>query len=399
MNLTAGSKLGAYEITGPLGAGGQGEVYKAMDTRLNRAVAVKILPPHLSERPDLKQRFEREAQTIASLNHPHICTLYDVGNQDGIDYLVMEYIEGETLAERLRRGPLPIADALARALEIADALDKAHREGVVHRDLKPGNIMLTKAGAKLLDFGLAKLRAPDGAASAPMTASAMPTDARSLTLAGTILGTLQYMAPEQLEGKDADARSDIFAFGTTLYEMISGKKAFEGKSQVRLMAAILEDEPVPLSTIQPLVPKELERFISACLAKDPGERWQTVRDMLRDLKRIRENAAPLLPLAEARRSRWSVVRKAVNAVHVLITIALLVTIGWIYFRAAAPSPITRFQVTLPERTSFNSPLAGQVATNSGTISPDGTRMVWAPRMQRGKSSCGYVPSTRLRLNR
>ena len=257
MSLTIGSKLGAYEVTGPLGAGGQGEVYKAMDTRLNRAVAIKILPQQFSESPDLKQRFEREAQTIASLNHPHICTLYDVGHQDGIDFLIMEYLEGETLADRLRRGPLPLGEALARALEIADALDKAHHQGVVHRDLKPGNIMLTRAGAKLLDFGLAKLRAPDAAASAPVTVSAMPTDARSLTMAGTVLGTLQYMSPEQLEGKDADARSDIFAFGTTLYEMISGKKAFEGKSQVRLMAAILEDDPVPLSTVQPLAPKEL----------------------------------------------------------------------------------------------------------------------------------------------
>jgi eukaryotic-like serine/threonine-protein kinase len=385
MSLTAGSKLGAYEITGPLGAGGQGEVYKAIDTRLNRAVAVKILPQHSADNPDVKQRFMREAQTLASLSHPHICPIFDVGRHDGIDFIVMEYIEGETLAERLRRGPLPLSEALARAIEIADALDKAHHVGVVHRDLKPGNIMLTKSGAKLLDFGLAKLHTPDSAASAPLTVSAMPTDARSLTLAGTILGTLQYMAPEQLEGKEADARSDIFAFGTTLYEMVSGKKAFEGKSHVRLMAAILEDDPVPLSTIQPMAPKELERFISTCLNKDPEERWQTAREMLRELKWFRENAAQPLAPAEARHSRWTVARKAVIAVHVLLTIALLATVGWIYFRATAPVPVTRFQVTLAEGTSFSSATAGQIATNSGTISPDGTRMVWGASDASGKT--------------
>ena len=242
--LASGVRLGPYEILAPIGAGGMGEVYKARDTRLNRTVAVKILPQHIADTPELKQRFEREAQAIAALNHPHICTLYDVGQHEGTEYLVMEYIEGESLALRLARGPMPMNEALDRAGEIADALDTAHRHGIVHRDLKPGNIMLTKAGAKLLDFGLAKLRVPDGAA-APMAATAMPTDARALTMAGAVLGTLQYMSPEQLEGKEADSRTDIFSFGATLYEMVAGRKAFEGKSQVRLMAAILEDEPVP----------------------------------------------------------------------------------------------------------------------------------------------------------
>ena len=229
MALIAGSRLGPYEIQYPLGAGGMGEVYKARDTRLDRTVAIKVLPSHVAADPDLRERFEREARAVAALNHPHICTLHDVGQQDGIDYLVMEYLDGETLAQRLEKGALPLDQVLHYAIQIADALDKAHRQGIVHRDFKPGNIMLTKSGVKLLDFGLAKLAPAAHVGIAGMTGAATQTS--PLTGQGTILGTLQYMAPEQLEGKEADARTDIFAFGAVVYEMVTGKKAFEGKSQ------------------------------------------------------------------------------------------------------------------------------------------------------------------------
>ncbi len=231
MSLSPGTRLGPYEIISPLGAGGMGEVYRGKDTRLDRTVAIKVLPAHLAGEPERRQRFEREARAVSSLSHPHICTLHDVGHQDGVDFLVMEYLEGETLAERLARGALPTDQVLRYGVEIADALDKAHRHGVVHRDLKPGNIMLTKSGAKLLDFGLAKLKETEsGQVLAGL--SALPTEGgRGLTAEGTILGTFQYMAPEQLEGKEADARADIFAFGVVVYEMATGRKAFEGKSQ------------------------------------------------------------------------------------------------------------------------------------------------------------------------
>src|ERR1700730_9061955 len=249
MSLSVGTILGPYEILAPLGPGGRGEVYRANDRRLKRIVAIKILPANIGTDPAAKQRFEREAKTISSLNHPHICVLYDIGHQDGVDYVVMEYVEGETLAARLEKGPLPLDQVLRYAIEIADALDKAHRKGVTHRDLKPGNIMLTKSGSKLLDFGLAKLR-QDAAPATPL--SQLPTGKDPITAQGTILGTLQYMAPEQLEGKEADARTDIFAFGVVVYEMATGKKAFEGKSQASLIAAILEREPPAMSSLQPM---------------------------------------------------------------------------------------------------------------------------------------------------
>jgi len=256
MPLEPGIRLGPYEIVGLIGAGGMGEVYRARDTRLERTVAIKILPESLAGDPQFRERFDREARAISQLDHPHICALYDVGEADGTAFLVMQYLDGETLADRLARGPVPFDQALRTAIEIAGALDKAHRSGIVHRDLKPANVMLAKAGAKLLDFGLAKTTAP---AVSTTALSMLPTTPPNLTAQGTILGTFQYMAPEQIEGLEADARTDIFAFGPTLYEMLSGKKAFEGKSQVRLMAAILEDEPKPLTTIQPLASKDLER--------------------------------------------------------------------------------------------------------------------------------------------
>ena len=261
MPLTSGTKLGPYEIQSPLGAGGMGEVYRARDTRLDRTVAVKILPAHLSSNPEAKQRFEREARVISSLNHAHICTLHDVGDQDGTSYLVMEYVQGDTLEYRLQKGPLPLKQALECGMQICDALEKAHRAGVVHRDLKPGNIMLTPSGAKLLDFGLAKpagILPPNASNLTPssptMHMSALAAPVGSLTQQGTIVGTFQYMAPEVLQGQEADARSDIFSFGAVLYEMVAGKRAFEGKSQISVASAILEKEPEPISKFSRWLP-------------------------------------------------------------------------------------------------------------------------------------------------
>ncbi len=284
MALTAGTRLGPYEIGDQLGAGGMGEVYRATDTRLDRTVAIKVLPEHLADDPQRRERFEREAKAVSSLNHPHICTLHDVGEQDGVHYLVMELVEGDTLAARLEKGRLPLDQALEYAIQIADALDKAHRQGVVHRDLKPGNIMLTKsAGVKLLDFGLAKLKGDAGAVS-PL--SQMPTQDLSapLTAEGTIIGTLQYMAPEQLEGKEADARTDIFAFGAVVYEMVTGKKAFEGSTQASLVGAIMNHQPAPVAEVQPVSPPMLDHVITACLAKNPEDRCQNAADLRRELK-------------------------------------------------------------------------------------------------------------------
>src|ERR1700732_2009544 len=279
-----GQRLGPYSMVEKIGAGGMGEVYRARDTRLNRIVAIKVRPAHLADDPERRERFEREARTIASLNHPHICVLHDIGRQDGIDFLVMEYLEGETLAQRLQKGPLPLEQVLQYAIEIADALDKAHRKGVTHRDLKPGNIMLTKSGTKLLDFGLAKLK--HEVAPANVQLSQLPTANDPLTAQGTIVGTLQYMAPEQLEEKEVDARADIFAFGAVVYEMATGKRAFEGKSQASVIGAILKDDPPPISSLQPMTPLALDRVVKKCLAKGPAKSWQGANDLCDELRWI-----------------------------------------------------------------------------------------------------------------
>lgn len=283
MTLSPGTTLGPYEIVGIAGSGGMGEVYRAKDKRLDRTVAIKVLPSHFSSNSDLRQRFHREAKAISNLNHPHICTLYDVGEQDGMDFLIMEYLDGETLANRLKKGALSLELTLSLSTQIADALDKAHRSGIVHRDLKPGNIMITKSGVKLLDFGLAKFQAV-GSDQMISSVSALATHAKELTAEGTILGTLQYMSPEQLEGKDTDARTDIFAFGAVMYELITGKKAFEGKSQASLIAAILEKNPVPMNEIQPMTPPILDRIVRKCLEKEPDQRWQSAADLASELK-------------------------------------------------------------------------------------------------------------------
>src|SRR5262245_32381453 len=298
MPFGPGTRLGPYEIVSPLGAGGMGEVYRARDTRLNRSVAVKVLPPELASDPDRRSRFEREAHAIAALSHPHICTIFDVGRENGTDYLVMELLEGETLADRLagqsRRSssagdgrakaerPLPIPEVLRYATEIADALDKAHRAGIVHRDLKPANIMLTKSGAKLLDFGLAKLKGP--AVPISMTAIEQATTTGGpRTTSGTILGTVHYMSPEQVEGREADARSDIWAFGVVMYEMVTGSRPFDGESSASVIGAILKDTPPLPSTRQPLAPASLDHVVERCLDKDSDERWQSAGDVKREL--------------------------------------------------------------------------------------------------------------------
>ena len=293
-----GQQIGAYKIVSFLGAGGMGEVYRAVDTRLNRTVAIKRLPAHLSIRPDLRKRFEREARAISNLNHPHICTLYDIGQHDGIDFLVMEYLDGETLAERLKMGPLPLSQVLRYATQISDALAQAHRQGVVHRDLKPGNIMLTTRGAKLLDFGLAKLESEPQVSGLSSTVAAA-AEGKSLTAEGLILGTLEYMAPEQLEGREVDARTDVFSLGTVIYEMATGRKAFTGDSKASVIVRILTGEPPLVTSLQPLTPPELEEVVQKCLRKEPAQRWQNGAEVANRLGQISGNAptlSTLLPL-------------------------------------------------------------------------------------------------------
>jgi len=368
MPLLAGSRLGPYEILAPLGAGGMGEVYKARDTRLDRTVAVKILPSHLSSSSESRQRFEREAKTISKLSHPHICALYDVGNQDGVEFLVMEYLEGETLADRLAKGALPLEQTLRFGVEIADALEKAHRQGIVHRDLKPGNVMLTKSGVKLLDFGLAKAFVSDTAAGSVTSA---PTTGADLTRDGTILGTVSYMAPEQIEGKGVDARTDIFAFGILLYEMTTGRRAFTGTSQASIFSAILRDEPPLVSSVVRLCPRGLDRLIRTCLAKDPGERWQSAHDVGLQLRAIAEGAAPPGPaettprVARSRFLPWLVA--AVAALAVSLAVLWLARVP----RAQAPQTI-RFSVPPPANGAFSF----FVEASFLVVSPDGSRLAY-----------------------
>ncbi len=363
MTLASGTRLGPYEIVSALGAGGMGEVYRANDTRLGRAVAVKVLPSHLSADADLKARFEREAKAISQLTHPHICTLYDVGSEGGVEYLVMELLEGQTLAERLEKGPLPTEQVLRFGVEIADALDKAHRAGIVHRDLKPGNVMLTKSGVKLLDFGLAKAVA---SSSPDVQLSSLPTQTEQpLTERGTILGTFQYMSPEQLEGKDADPRSDIFAFGCVLYEMATAKKAFTGGSRVSLISSILRDDPRPISSIAPMTPPAIDRVLKNCLAKDPEDRWQSAHDVMSELRWIAEagsqaGAPAIVATKRKNRERLAWIVAAAGAVA-----ALLFAAGYFRRSPREARPIIATLVS-PEKL-FISDLA---------LSPDGSKLAF-----------------------
>jgi len=392
MTLTSGAKLGPYEIQSPLGAGGMGEVYRALDTRLDRIVAIKILASHLSSSPELKQRMEREARAISSMNHPNICHLYDIGSQNGTDYLVMEFLEGETLAERLKKGALPLNEILRIGIAIAEALAVAHRQGIVHRDLKPGNVMLTPGGAKLMDFGLAKplgTQTASSASGAAPTFTAMPTvsDASPLsplTTAGSIIGTIQYMSPEQIEGKEADARSDIFAFGSVLYEMVTGKRPFAGKSQISLASSILESEPEPISALKPLISPALEHVVTTCLQKNPEDRFQTAHDIKLELQWIATErpaaaaaAAPVEPPTSRGRERvgWAA---AVVAALVLGGIA-----GILLYRTPPSTRVLRTVINPPEKTTLN--LTGDAA-GPPVLSPDGTSMVFTAAGADGKTS-------------
>src|SRR5512132_936679 len=354
MTLAAGTRLGPYELGAPIGAGGMGEVYRAKDTRLDRTVAVKVLPEHLSASPESRQRFEREAKTISQLSHPHICALYDVGNQDGVEFLVMEYLEGETLSDRLLKGALSFEQVLRFGIEIADALDKAHRQGIVHRDLKPGNVMITKSGVKLLDFGLAKAVAP----ATPQQMTSFPTQ-QALTQEGTILGTFQYMAPEQLEGREADARTDIFAFGAVLYETATGKKAFSGKSQASLISSIMGTEPPPVSTVAPMTPPAFDRVVRACLAKDPDDRWQTAHDVMLELKWVAEGGSAVglpAPVVAKRRNRERLAWSTAGLLAVFAAAVVFVDVG----RAPDSVVLVRASILPPPGTIFN-PIDGPVA--------------------------------------
>src|SRR5580704_3393481 len=341
MALTSGTKLGPYQIESLLGAGGMGEVYRARDTRLDRTVAIKILTQGVADTPEVRQRFEREARAVSSLSHPHICVLYDVGNQDGIEYLVMEYLEGETLAARITKGSLTTAELLRYASQIADALDKAHRQGIVHRDLKPANVMLTKTGAKLLDFGLAK-----GEEIFRGDIDSSPTVSRPLTVQGSIVGTMQYMSPEQLEGKTVDARSDIFSFGAMLYEMATGSKAFQAKSQASLIAAILKEEPRPMRELQPMTPPALEHIVKACLAKDPDERPQRAHDLKLEFDWIRESSGishVALPAVERSSSR----RQTAGIILASAVCTLLVVGALAFMFRPQPAPAERLEFSIP----------------------------------------------------
>jgi Tol biopolymer transport system component len=363
MPLAAGTKLGPYEVLAPIGAGGMGEVYRATDTRLNRTVAIKVLPPQFTNNIEMKQRFDREAQVIAGLNHPHICTLYDIGRQEGTDFLVMEYLEGETLSHRLERGPLPLDEALKVGLAVADALDKAHGQGITHRDLKPGNIMLTAGGAKLLDFGLAKLEQPAQSGDPRKTPASL-----SATAPGMILGTLQYMAPEQLEGKEADARTDIFAFGSVLYEMLTGRKAFEGKSQPHLIAAIMSVEPDAISKSKLGTPPALEFLVKRCLAKDPEQRLQTATDLVAELEWI---AGGTTESGAATRAGTSTARR-IPLPYVALVVAVLFAIGV----AAAPLLVAR-PPNAREETRFLISVPNMPVVEALAISPDGRQVAYS----------------------
>jgi serine/threonine protein kinase len=366
-----GRVFACYELKGLIAAGGMGEVYRAVDTRLNRTVAIKTLPEHLSNDPERRERFTREAKIVSSLNHPHICTLHDVGMQDGIQYLVMEHIEGETLRKRLERGPLPLARALEYAIQICDALDKAHRRGVIHRDLNPANVMLTATGVKLLDFGLAGPRTPGGA-----TALEIPTERRSegLTADGTIMGTLPYISPEQLEGKPADVRADIFAFGAVAYEMITGIRAFGGESQTELISAILRDDPQPIAELVADVPLTLAQSLSRCLAKDPEERWQTANDLLFQLRSIASSPAALdARESAARHSRRRIERALWTTVVVASMVGMFL---WARSRdVRSPDPVKgataiRYKLFPADGTAFYSSSDLPFA-----LSPDGRHIV------------------------
>ncbi len=396
MALTSGTKLGPYEIQSPLGAGGMGEVYRGRDTRLDRTVAIKVLASHLSSSPELKQRMEREARAISSLNHPHICHLYDIGSQDGTDYLVMEFLEGETLADRLRKGAMPLNEIYKIGIAVAEALAVAHRQGIVHRDLKPGNIMLTQGGAKLMDFGLAKPLGLPTAASGTVpafTAAATmsgPSPMTPLTTAGSIVGTIQYMSPEQIEGKDADARSDIFALGAVLYEMAAGKRPFEGKSQISLASSILEKEPDAISTVKPATPPAFEHVVTTCLQKNPEERFQTAHDIKLELQWVAADKS--VPPATATPQATANPRERLLWAIAMVVAVGLALAGGSFLRRSPSEASIRAVIDPPEKAVLN--LTGDAA-GPPVLSPDGTSIAFAATGADGKTLLWVRPMNSL----
>ena len=389
MPLTPGSKLGPYEIQSSLGAGGMGEVYSARDTRLDRTVAIKILPEHLSEKPEAHARFEREARAVSSLNHPNICQLYDVGEQNGVRYIVMEYLQGETLADRLKKGALPLELLTRVGAEIGDGLQCAHRSGIVHRDLKPGNIMLTKSGAKILDFGLAKGGTVTGSAHDLMVTLSSPALSDPLTAEGSLVGTFQYMAPEQVEGKEATASSDIFSFGSVLYEMATSKRAFEGKSQISVASSILEKDPPPVVTVVPTAPPALDHVIRGCLAKDPDARWHSAGDVARELRwiatstgsssQISSPAASALPVGRRTRERFA---------WAALALALLGVLFWLVLRPAPTTPVFRSSLLPPPDTVFD--FDGDFS-GPPVLSVDGTQVAFCANGPKERNSIWVQP--------
>ena len=393
LRFEPGHRLGPYEILAPLGAGGMGEVYRARDSRLDREIAIKILPPHLALDETYRARFEREAKVISSLNHPHICMLHDIGqialspvtsgsaagrDPGVVHYLIMELLEGESLAHRLMKGPLPVRDVLRCGAEIADALDAAHRRGIVHRDLKPDNIMLTRSGAKLLDFGLA--RTVTEAAAPLQDLTSLPTEARHLTEEGTILGTFQYMAPEQLDGIEADGRTDIFALGAVLHEMATGRKAFEGRSKASLIASIVSSHPPPISTLTPMSPPALDYTVQKCLEKSPEDRWQSARDVASQLRWISEagsQAAALRGPPLSRRARY-------RALAITAAVGWIAGAGawfWALHREGGTDGATRLQAELSPPSDI---VISGVANGPVALSPDGSHLAFVGRPRNAK---------------
>ena len=358
MPLATGTRLGPYEMLALLGAGGMGEVYRARDSRLNRSVAIKVLLERPGARLKALQRFEREAQIVAGLNHTNICQVFDVGRQDDVEYLVMEYVDGETLAHRLKRGRLPPDQALQYAIQVADALDYAHRRGIIHRDLKPANVMVTKDGVKVLDFGLAIAREDEGALTTQSTElSASPTETLSLTGPGLVVGTLPYNSPEQLRGAEADARSDIFAFGAMLYEMATGHRAFRAKSQADLIVAVIQHEPPSVSASQPAIPLAIDRVVRRCLAKDPEDRWQTARDLVDELKWIADSGSAVQPVAPVQKPKWRA--------------GLVLLAGLILVVALAAAGLWRAMRSVPPPSWTGALLGGPSVALDPRVSPDG----------------------------
>ena len=377
MALAPGTRLGPYEVQAPLGSGGMGEVYRARDTRLDRTVALKVLPAAFTNEPTRRARFEREARAISAVQHPHICTLYDVGEEVGHTYLVMEHIAGQTLSERLKKGPLPLALTLELGTQIADALAAAHKQGIVHRDLKPGNVMVTKTGVKLLDFGLARSVGHEEWQGVEDQTSA-PTESNPLTEEGIVLGTVPYMSPEQVESKPTDARTDIWALGVVLYEMLTGKRAFEGASSASLVAAILQHEPPPLTTLQPLTPPSLEQLVKRCLAKSPDDRWDTAHDVADELRWVAQAClAPAPGAAAVRGQRWLWVLAAVGLVAAGAVLGALVARSRLPPASLTPG-VVRSLLDVRPAEEVDSGGVGVPRVHYHTLGGSRTALAWTP---------------------